>query len=80
MALSLGRMLLYLVGIALVVGALVMFFFYAGLNRWVPITMLVAGILLVIGLAVMGFADNAPSERHEVIEEPGTTYVRRREL
>jgi hypothetical protein len=58
-----GRAGLYFIGVLLVVGALMMFFFQAGLNRWVPVGMLAAGVLLIIGLAVMSFADTAPPER-----------------
>jgi uncharacterized membrane protein len=64
MAMSAGRSILYLLGIVLVVGALLMFFFQTGLNRWVPVGLLAAGVLLIIGLAVMSFANTAPEERH----------------
>ena len=63
MGVSAGRAILYILGIALVIGAVVMFFGAANLDRWVPTSMLVAGILLIIGLAVMGFASDAPEER-----------------
>ena len=64
MAMSAGRSILYLLGIILVVAALAMFFFQTGLNRWVPVGLLAAGVLLIIGLAVMSFANTAPEERH----------------
>ncbi len=57
-----ARMLMYLIGIILVVGALMVFFFEFGLDRWVSVTLLGAGILLIVGLSVMSFADTAPSE------------------
>lgn len=63
MAMSAGRSVLYLLGIILVVAALGMFFFQTGLNRWVPVGLLAAGVLLIIGLAVMSFANSAPEER-----------------
>ena len=60
-----GRVVLYFLGIVLVVAALAIFFFQTGLNRWVPVSLLAAGVLLIIGLAVMSFADSAPPEhRH----------------
>lgn len=59
---SAGRGILYLLGVVLVVGALAMFFFQTGLNRWVPVGLLAAGVLLIIGLAVMSFANTAPEE------------------
>ena len=64
MAMSAGRSILYLLGILLVIAALAMFFFESGLNRWVPVGLLAAGVLLIIGLAVMSFANTAPEERH----------------
>ncbi|MHB8633170.1 MAG: hypothetical protein ACYDBQ_04255 [Thermoplasmatota archaeon] len=83
MAMSVARVFLYAVGIALVVAALAMFYYNTNLNRWVPVSILVAGILLVIGLAVMGFAEEVPTERRENIEEyhpaDTTTIVRRRD-
>ena len=60
-----GRAILYFLGVLLVVTALLMFFFQAGLNRWVPVGLLAAGVLLIIGLAVMSFADTAPPEHIE---------------
>jgi hypothetical protein len=63
MAVSAGRAILYFLGIILVIAALAVFFFQTGLNRWVPVGLLAAGVLLIIGLAVMSFADNAPEER-----------------
>ena len=64
MAMSAGRGILYLLGVILVVAALAMFFFQTGLNRWVPVGLLAAGVLLIIGLAVMSFANTAPEEPH----------------
>lgn len=64
MGMSASRTLLYFLGIVLVVIAVAVFFFQAGLNRWIPVSMLAAGILLIIGLSVMGFAEDAPERRH----------------
>jgi hypothetical protein len=64
MAVSAGRAILYFLGVILVIAALAMFFFQTGLDRWVPVGLLAAGVLLIIGLAVMSFADNAPNEGH----------------
>lgn len=63
MAVSAGRAILYFLGVILVIAALAMFFFQTGLDRWVPVGLLAAGVLLIIGLAVMSFADNAPEDR-----------------
>lgn len=64
MAVSASRAILYFLGVVLVIAALAMFFFQSGLDRWVPVGLLAAGVLLIIGLAVMSFADSAPEERH----------------
>lgn len=69
MAMSASRTLLYFLGIVLVVVAVAVFFFAAGLNRWIPVSMLAAGILLIIGLSVMGFAEDAPEHRHGHVDE-----------
>lgn len=61
-----SRMVLYFFGIVLVVVALAVLFFATGLNRWIPVSLLGAGILLIIGLAVMGFANDAPSDHRTV--------------
>lgn len=66
MGLSASRALLYFFGILLVVVALAVFFFATGLDRWVPVSLLAAGVLLIIGLAVMSFADSAPSDNRQV--------------
>lgn len=66
---SASRTLLYFLGIVLVVIAVAVFFFAADLNRWVPVSMLAAGILLIIGLSVMGFAEDAPERRHGHVDE-----------
>jgi hypothetical protein len=62
-------MLMYLLGAILVVVGIAMFFFETGLNRWVPTTLLIAGIILVLGLSVMGFANNAPEARRTYVED-----------
>ena len=62
MAMSASRAVMYFLGVILVVVALAMFFFQTNLDRWVPVGLLAAGVLLIIGLAVMSFADSAPPE------------------
>jgi hypothetical protein len=76
------RTILWVLGIVFVLGGAYMLYFQAGLNRWVSIGVLTAGFLLFIGLAVMGFAGNAPTEapvveEREVVHE-GPVYERRR--
>ena len=64
-----ARTLLYFFGIVLVIAAIAIFFFETGLQRWVPVSLLLAGILLIIGLSVMGFAEDAPAERRRYRDE-----------
>ena len=67
--LNAGRVLLYFLGVVLVIAALGIFFVQTGVSRWVPVSLLAAGVLLIIGLAVMSFADSAPSDHHHHREE-----------
>lgn len=68
MALSASRAILYFLGIVLVIAALAIFFFATGLDRWVPVSLLAAGVLLIIGLAVMSFADTSPGDGHHHVD------------
>jgi len=72
-----GRVLLYFLGVILVVAALGIFFVQSGISRWVPVSLLAAGVLLIIGLAVMSFADSAPADRrvHEHHDDEGDVNV-----
>ncbi|MEA3204347.1 MAG: hypothetical protein QOI63_2029 [Thermoplasmata archaeon] len=77
------RAILWVLGIVFVLGGAYMLYFQAGLNRWVSIGVLTAGFLLFIGLAVMGFAGQAPSDTPAVVEDrevvrEGPVYERRR--
>lgn len=77
------RAILWVLGIIFVLGGAYMLYFEAGLSRWVSIGVLTAGFLLFIGLAVLGFADRAPSdtpvvENREVVHDTGPVYERRR--
>lgn len=80
MGVSGSRAVLYFFGILLVVVALAVFFFATGLDRWVPVSLLAAGVLLIIGLSVMSFADSAPAEKSHVSHEhhdDGVTIVKK---
>lgn len=39
-----------------------MLFFEAGLERWISMTILLAGVLIFVGIAVIGFASSAPRD------------------
>ncbi|MCA1811725.1 MAG: hypothetical protein LC623_06905 [Halobacteriales archaeon] len=76
------RAILWVLGIVFVLGGAYMLYFETGLSRWFSIGVLTAGFLLFIGLAVLGFANRAPSDaplvEREVVHENGPTYERRR--
>lgn len=63
-------MAVFILGLGLVIVAGWLLFFQAGLDRWVPLGIAGAGLLLLIGLLVIGFSQNAASDRHvERIDE-----------
>ena len=62
---SAGRVLAWVIGLALVVIAAFMLFFETGLDAYVPLTIAGAGLLLIIGVAVMGASEKMRSEHHE---------------
>jgi hypothetical protein len=65
-----ARMVVFILGIALVILGAWMLFFQAGLNKWVPIGVAGAGLLILIGLMVVGFSEEVPEERRvEHIDE-----------
>lgn len=53
------RVILYLIGVGLFALGLWILFFAAGVDRWVPASVLAAGFVLLVGLLVMGAADRA---------------------
>lgn len=66
-----ARMVVFILGIALVVAGAWMLFFQAGLSRWIPLGVAGAGLLVLIGLLIVGFADSPSdrSDRTEKVEE-----------
>jgi hypothetical protein len=83
MAISPARTALYFIGVFLMVAALYIFIFQTGLNRWIPGSLLAAGALLIIGLAIMSYAGSAPPEgigprhEHEHEDDGDVTVVNR---
>ena len=51
------RMLLFIVGGALMIVAVGMLFFETGLNQWVSAGVALAGLLLLVGLLIVGVSD-----------------------
>ena len=62
------RLAIYFVGVVLVLVAAWMLFFEAGLNRWIPVGIAAAALLLIIGISVMGAADRAELPRERTVE------------
>lgn len=56
------RMTFMLLGLIAVIGGALMLFFEAGLERWISMTILLAGVLIFVGIAVIGFASSAPRD------------------
>lgn len=54
--------MLYLVGLALVAAAVWMFFFQAGIDQWIPVSLAVVAILLIVGVGLMRGADVADDD------------------
>lgn len=71
------RSVMWMVGLVAILAGAYLLYFEAGLDRWVSIGILGAGLLLFIGLAVMTFAQSAPSEPSpRVVREPETVVER----
>lgn len=60
-----ARTLLYAFGALLVIAGIVLLFFETGLAAWVPPGIAVAGLVILIGVAVMGLSERGPTERRE---------------
>lgn len=71
------RMIFMALGIAIFIFGVYLFFFEAGLEQWISIGILTAGVIIFIGLLVMGFASGAP--RDEPAEVHDREVVRERE-
>lgn len=67
-----ARVIMWFLGAFLVVVALAMLYFNSGLDNWIPAAIAGAGLLLIIGLLVLSFAGNAPSDAHDNVHA-GTT-------
>lgn len=58
-----ARTLLYTLGTLLVIAGIVMLFFETGLSAWVPPGIALAGLVIVIGVAVLGLSDRAQDDK-----------------
>jgi hypothetical protein len=70
------RAVIWMVGLVAILAGAYLLYFEAGLDRWVSIGILGAGILVFVGLAVMTFAGSAPTDpAPRVIREEGPERV-----
>lgn len=74
------RTVMWMVGlVAILVGAFLLYF-ETGLDRWVSLGIVGAGLLVFVGLAVMTFAggarDSPPATQTVVREQPATVVER----
>ena len=60
------RMVVFILGLALVLVGAWMLFFQTGLSKWVPIGIAGAGLLVLVGLLVIGFSENATDDHKHV--------------
>ncbi len=61
---SATRLMLYTLGSLFVIGGIVMLFFETGLDKWISSGMALAGLIIIVGVAVMGLADKARKDVH----------------
>lgn len=78
------RAVIWMLGLVAILAGAYLLYFEAGLDRWVSIGLLGAGLLVFVGLAVMTFANSAPRDpspqvvREEtVVERAPRTVVER---
>ena len=62
MALSPTRTVIWTVGLLLIIAGASILFFESGMQAWIPATIAGAGLLLIIGVLVLTFATQAPSD------------------
>jgi len=71
------RTVMWLVGLVVLVLGAYMIYFEAGLDRWVSLGIVGAGLLIFIGLSVMAFAGGARNDPPtRVVREPPTVVER----
>lgn len=61
---GIARMVFYLLGGLLLIIGLGMLFFATGLDAWIPGSIVVAGLIIILGLLVMGMSDRTPEPEH----------------
>ena len=74
-----ARVVMWFLGAFLVVAALLLLYFETGLDNWIPAAIAGAGLLLIIGLLVLSFAGNAPSDTTDHVDAGHTTNIHKEE-
>lgn len=68
-----ARFLLYLTGAAMVVAGLALMYVWGGLEAWIPVSIALALLVLIVGFLIMRLSDRAPrgqEPRHEQDRRP----------
>lgn len=73
---NVGRTIGWLIGIVLVLVGVYMLYFATGIDQFVSIGVITAGVLIFLGLAVMGFASNMRREPEEPAGSHHETIIR----
>jgi len=68
------RLVVWIIGVALVVFAIFLLFFQTGLSAYVPAGIALAGLILIVGVIVMSAAEGMHS--HEHVEPPRERIIR----
>ncbi len=71
------RTVMWMVGLVAILGGAALLYFEAGLDRWVSIGIVGAGLLIFVGLAVMTFANTSPPEAPPRVVQDEATVVER---
>lgn len=86
------RLIVYLIGLAVVLAGVFVLFTQTGLADWIPVGLVVAVILLILGIAVMAMSDRFGADAVVVdrgyavappvapVVPPRTSYVAEREV
>lgn len=73
------RLFIWIVGVLLVIAGLMVLFFQTGISQWIPASIAGAGLLLLVGLLVVSFANRAPTEDAHHDDRGGSQSVHKEE-
>lgn len=69
------RLVVWLIGVALVVVAMFLLFFETGVASYVPVGIALAGLLLIVGVIVMGMSEKMRGETTHHHESPPREHI-----